>query len=141
MPGGATGWAVLSAVFAGLTAVLAKIGMRGVPVDLAVAIRTTIVLAIAWGIALARVPTTTIRTLSPTAWIFLALSGCATGASWLCYFRALSMGSLAQVAAIDKLGFVLAVLLGVAVLGERPGPTLWAGLACIAIGVLLATRG
>ncbi|MFM7322681.1 MAG: EamA family transporter [Armatimonadota bacterium] len=141
MPGGATGWALLSAGFAGLTALLAKLGMRGVPVDLAVAVRTTVVLALAWGVALARVPIGTMRMPPPAAWGFLVLSGLATGASWLCYFRALSMGNLARVAAIDKLGFVLAAVLGVVVLGERPSPTLWAGLVCIAAGVWLATRG
>ena len=141
MPGGATGWALLSALFAGLTALLAKLGMRGVPVDLAVAIRTTVVLALAWGVALARVPPGTARTLGPSAWVFLVLSGLATGASWLCYFRALSLGDLSRVAAIDKLGFVLAALLGVVFLAERPGPAVWAGLACIVAGVLLVAKG
>lgn len=137
----AAGWALLAAFFAGITAVLAKLGVRGVPSDLAMAIRTTVVLVLAWGLVALRGEIGDLRSLSPRASIFLVLSGIATGMSWIAYFRALTLGDVSRVAPIDKLGFVLAALLGFAVLGERPTWPLCAGIALIAAGVLLTLKG
>jgi transporter family protein len=102
-------WSLLSAVFAGATAVLAKIGVTGVDSNLATAIRTTVILVFAWAIALLTAKPSALADLSRRTWLFLALSGIATGLSWLCYFRALQLGPASRVAPIDKLsvGFVL----------------------------------
>src|SRR5262249_40635870 len=99
-------WALLSALFAGATAVLAKVGVAGVDSNLATAIRTTVVLVFAWAIALACAQPGAIAGLSRRTWLMLALSGLATGLSWLCYFRALQLGPASQVAPIDKLSVV-----------------------------------
>lgn len=115
---GWTSWALCSALFAGLTAVLAKAGVRDVDSNLATAIRTVIILALAWAIALAGRPQP-LSTIPARTWAFLALSGLATGASWLCYFRALQLGNASQVAPIDKLSVVVAMLLAAALLGEK----------------------
>ena len=103
-------WSLLSALFAGATAVLAKIGVTGVDSNLATAIRTTVILVFAWAIALVTARPGALATLGSRTWVFLALSGIATGFSWLCYFRALQLGPASQVAPIDKLSviFVLA---------------------------------
>ena len=121
------GWALLSAVFAALTAIFAKIGVEAVPPDLATFLRTLVVVAV---LALLLTLTGEWRPLDAVparAWIFLILSGLATGASWLCWFRALSMGEAGRVAPIDKLSVVLVAIFGAAFLGERPSPTAWAG--------------
>lgn len=141
MPTTASGWALLSALFAGLTALLAKVGIRGVEPNLATAVRTSVVLALAWGIVLARGEAAGLRALPGRTWCFLILSGLATGASWLCYFRALAMGDVSRVAPIDKLSFVLAAVLGIALLGEKPTWPLCAGIALIVAGVLLTLKG
>ena len=111
-------YALLSAVFAALTAIFAKIGIRDVDSDLATAVRTVVVLLLAWGIALARGATAGLSALTPRTWLFLVLSGLATGASWLCYFRALRLGPVTRVAPVDKLSVALSLLLAVAILGE-----------------------
>ncbi len=111
-------YALLSALFAALTAIFAKIGIRGVDSDLATAIRTVVILLLAWAIALARGATTGLSDLSGRTWVFLVLSGLATGASWLCYFRALQLGPVSQVAPVDKLSVALALILAVVFLGE-----------------------
>ena len=130
-------WALLSACFAALTAIFAKIGIRGVDSDLATLVRTCIIvlvlapfvwLAGKWSNPLAMPP----RTLA-----FLALSALATGASWVCYFRALQLGQASQVAPVDKLSVVLVAVFAYALLGERPGAREWAGIALVAGGVLL----
>src|SRR5437660_9463052 len=111
-------WAILSAVFAGLTAILAKIGVKDVDSNLATAIRTSVILVFAWLVAWISnrqpLPSLTTRT-----WIFLALSGLATGASWLCYFRALQLGDVSRVAPVDKLSVVVAMALAAVFLGEH----------------------
>jgi len=104
-------WALLSATFAGLTAILAKKGVEGVPTNLALAARVVVVLIFAVMIAVAT-KETRLSQLTTRNWIFLTLSGIATGASWLCYFRALQLGPVSKVAPIDKLSFVLAMVLG-----------------------------
>lgn len=104
-------YALLSAVFAALTAIFAKIGIKGVDSDLATAIRTVIILILAWGIALFKGSAENMGALSKTNWIFLILSGCATGLSWIFYFRALQVGKVSQVAPVDKLSVALAIVL------------------------------
>jgi len=133
------GWALLSAVFAGITAILAKKGVSDVPPNLAVAIRVVVVVIFASAIAIAT-KQTQVSAVSNRAWAFLIASGIATGLSWLCYFRALSLGPVARVAPIDKLSFVLAMVLGFVILKEKVTPTLVSGAALIVAGVLLTLR-
>lgn len=135
-------WALLSAIFAALTAILAKVGVAGVDPDLATFVRT---LVVAGALALLLAATGKLsggESISRRAMTFLALSGLATGASWLCYFRALSIGQAAQVAPVDKLSVVLVAVLGATLLGERLTGYGWVGVALITAGVvLLAWRG
>lgn len=130
-------WALLSAGFAALTAIFAKVGVAGVSPDVATFFRTGVVLA-----ALALLLTVTGQwvwpaTATPLTWVFLTLSGLATGASWLCYFRALQIGDASLVAPIDKLSVVMVALFAVAFLGERLSLTNWAGIAMMGGGVVL----
>jgi bacterial/archaeal transporter family protein len=111
-------WSLLSALFAGATAVLAKVGVAGVNSNLATAIRTTVVLVFAWSIALATARTTDLSALSRRTWVFLVLSGVATGLSWLCYFRALQLGEASQVAPIDKLSVIFVLIFAALFLQE-----------------------
>lgn len=111
-------YALLSALFAALTAIFAKIGIKGVDTDLATAIRTVIILILAWAIVLFKSTHGGISSLTKTNWTFLILSGCATGLSWICYFRALQLGKVSQVAPVDKLSVALAIALSVMFLGE-----------------------
>lgn len=111
-------WALLSALFAGLTAVLAKAGVAGIDSNLATAIRTVVILIFAWSIALYRGLDTLAKATTRT-WLFLILSGLATGASWLCYFRALQLGEASSVAPIDKLSVVIAMGMAALFLGEH----------------------
>lgn len=130
-------WAILSAVFAGVTAVLAKQGVENVNSHLATAIRTTVVFLFTWGIAAATVPVQVITELSRRNWLFLSLSGIATGLSWLCYFRALQLGEVSRVAPIDKLSVVFAIVLSILFLRERFTLVQWAGAGLIVAGVIL----
>jgi transporter family protein len=135
-------WAVLSAVFAALTAIFAKVGVEGINSDLATLIRTAIVLVALALILLATGQFSHPGPVSSRSWLFLLLSGLGTGASWLCYFRALKLGPATLVAPIDKLSVVLVALFGVAFLGERPSLYGWIGIALIATGaVLIAAKG
>jgi bacterial/archaeal transporter family protein len=135
-------WAVLSAVFAALTAIFAKVGVEGINSDLATLIRTAIVLITLSLILFATGQLTSPGAVSPKSWLFLVLSALGTGASWLCYFRALKLGPATLVAPIDKLSVVLVALFGVVFLGERPSPQGWIGIALIAGGaVLIAFKG
>ena len=131
------GWALLSAVFAAATAILAKIGISGIDSNLATAIRTTVVLVFTWAIAIALDQHGAITTISRRSWLFLALSGLATGLSWLCYFRALQMGPASSVAPIDKLSVVLVIGLAWLFLGEHIGLMKAAGGGLIATGAIL----
>jgi len=115
-------WALLSALFAGLTAILAKIGVTGIDSNLATAIRTTVVLAFAWGVTLTTTPLVALTELSRRTWLFLTLSGLATGLSWLCYFHALQLGPASKVAPIDKLSVVFVLVFSATFLGE---PLTW----------------
>ncbi len=112
-------WALLSALFAGLTAILAKMGVSGVDANLAMAVRTSVVLVFAWGVALATGPANAMGGFSRRTWLFLVLSGLATGLSWLCYFRALKLGEASKVAPIDKLSVVFVLLFAAMFLGEQ----------------------
>ena len=135
-------WAVLSALFAALTAIFAKVGVEGINSDLATLIRTVIVLITLSLILLASGQLTNPGPISLKSWIFLILSALCTGASWLCYFRALKLGPATLVAPIDKLSVVLVAVFGVIFLGERPSPYGWVGIALIAAGaVLIAAKG
>jgi len=111
-------YALLSAVFASLTAIFAKVGIKGVDTDLATAIRTVVILILAWSIALFRGGTSTIHTLSKQNLLFLVLSGFATGLSWIFYFKALQLGNVSQVAPIDKLSVALTIVLAFIFLKE-----------------------
>jgi len=134
-------WAVLSAIFAALTAIFAKVGVENVSSDLATFIRTVVVI-VTLGFLLAvtgqfQAP----GTISGRSYLFLVLSGLGTGASWLCYFRALKLGEAAKVAPIDKLSVVLVALFGVVFLGEKLTLPNWLGVALVAAGaVLIAYR-
>src|ERR1700742_228102 len=120
-------WAVLSALFAAATALLAKAGVSHVDPNLATAIRTTVVVVFAWAIAIALGGHRGIATVDKRSWMLLCLSGLATGLSWICYFRALSLGEASKVAPIDKLSVVLVILLAWPILGERLTPAKTAG--------------
>jgi bacterial/archaeal transporter family protein len=134
-------WAVLSAVFAALTAIFAKIGVENVNSDLATFIRTIVVVAVLGLIVLATRQFQNPAEISGRTYLFLALSGLGTGASWLCYFRALKLGNAAQVAPIDKLSVVLVAIFGVLLLGEKLSAVNWLGVLLVAGGaILVATR-
>ncbi len=130
-------WALMSAAFAALTAIFAKIGVASVNSDFATFIRTVIIVAVLGAILAATGQFEPPGSISPRTYVFLTLSGLATGASWLCYFRALKLGQAAQVAPIDKLSTVLVAFFGVFFLGERLSAANWAGVALIASGALL----
>jgi bacterial/archaeal transporter family protein len=130
-------WAVLSAVFAALTAIFAKIGVEDINSDLATLIRTVIVLISLALILFATGKLTQMGPIPAKSWLFLLLSGLGTGASWLCYFRALKLGPATLVAPIDKLSVVLVALFGVVFLGERPSLQGWLGIALIAAGAVI----
>jgi transporter family protein len=112
-------WSLLSAVFAAATAILAKIGVAGVDANLATAVRTSVVVLFTWLLAYATRQAGGFQQLSHKAWLFLALSGLATGLSWLCYFHALQVGPASRVAPVDKLSVVLVILFAALILGER----------------------
>ncbi|OQX07430.1 MAG: transporter [Thiothrix lacustris] len=130
-------WALLSAVFAALTAIFAKIGLAGVDSDLATLIRTAIIIMVLSVFVYFTGKWSNPFTLSPKTWLFLTLSGLATGASWVCYFRALKIGEASKVALVDKLSLVLVAVFAVIFLGERPSLREWGGISMIAGGVLL----
>ncbi len=130
-------WAVLSAIFAAFTAIFAKIGIRGVDSDLATLIRTVIIAFVLSGFIWFTGKWNNPFKLSAKTWIFLSLSAFATGASWVCYFRALQIGDASKVAPVDKLSLVLVAIFAVVFLGERPAIKDWFGIFMIAGGVLL----
>lgn len=130
-------FAVLSSVFAALTAILAKVGVEGVDSNLATAIRTVVVLAMAWGMVFITNTQGGITVISAKSWWFLILSGLATGASWLCYFRALQTGPVSGVVPIDKLSVILTIILGIVFLHEQFTWRTGVGCGLIAAGTLL----
>ncbi|MCX7301843.1 MAG: EamA family transporter [Rhodobacterales bacterium] len=134
-------WALLSAVFAALTAVLAKVGVSGINSNFATLIRTAVVLVSLAAIVKVFGQGQPLSTISTRTWVFLALSGLATGASWLCYFRALQLGQASQVAPIDKLSVVFVALLSATFLGESLSVVGWAGIVMIAGGAIMVALG
>lgn len=133
-------WALLSAVFAALTAIFAKVGIENVNSDFATLIRTVVILLVLAAIVVATGQAQALGSISGKTYTFLILSGLATGASWLCYFRALKLGNAAQVAPIDKLSVVLVAVFAVVFLGERLAPANWLGVALIAVGAVLVAQ-
>jgi len=132
-------WALSSAVFAGLTAIFAKVGVEGIPPDVATLVRTVIVLLLLGAVVIATRQYQQLAQLSSRTYAFLTLSGFATGASWLCYFRALHSGDAARVAPLDKLSVVLVALFGVGFLGEKLSAVNWLGILMIAAGAWFVT--
>lgn len=130
-------WALLSAAFAALTAIFAKVGVAGVGSDFATLIRTLVILAVVAGIVAATGQWQPPGQVGARTWLFLTLSGLATGASWLCYFRALKLGEASRVAPLDKLSVVLVAVFGAAFLGERLAAVNWLGVGLIAGGAVL----
>lgn len=134
-------WALLSAAFAALTAIFGKVGVEAINSDFATLIRTAVILAVTAGIVAATGAWQPLSSVASRSWIFLTLSALATGASWLCYYRALKLGPAAQVAPIDKLSIVLVAIFATLFLGEKLTGRNWAGVALIAVGaVLVATK-
>lgn len=129
-------WAVLSAIFAAATAILAKVGVQNINSDFATFIRTIVVLLALGGILLTTGQAQRLNSISPRTYLFLTLSGLATGASWICYFRALKMGNASLVAPIDKLSVVLVAILGALLLHEKLLLRNWIGVVLIAIGAI-----
>ena len=130
-------WSLLSALFAGLTAIFAKVGVEKIDSNVATAIRTTVVLLISWGIAAFTTKTNPLTAIDRTTWTFLLLSGIATGLSWLCYFRALQLSEVSKVAPIDKLSVVIAVVLSIFIFGEKVNLREGFGIGLIVTGALL----
>lgn len=130
-------WAVLSACFAALTAILAKIGIRGVDADFATLVRTIFIVVVLAAFVGWAGKWSDPRALPGKTLTFLGLSALATGASWVCYFRALQMGDASRVAPVDKFSVVLVAVFAVVFLGERPAARDWLGIALVAAGVLL----
>lgn len=130
-------WAMLSAAFAALTAIFAKVGVENVGSDFATFIRTIVILLVVAVLLMATGQWQSPSSVSGRTYFFLALSGMATGASWLCYFRALKLGDAARVAPIDKLSVVLVAIFGVLLLGEKLSGANWLGVAMIGAGAIL----
>jgi transporter family protein len=135
-------WALLSAAFAALTAIFAKVGVENVNSDFATFVRTVVILLALGTILVGTGQWQPLGSVSGRSYLFLALSGLATGGSWLCYFRALKLGDAARVAPIDKLSVVLVAVFAAAFLGEKLSPPNWLGVAFIAVGtILVAYKG
>jgi transporter family protein len=134
-------WALLSAVFAALTAIFAKVGVENVNADFATFVRTIVILLALAGIVYATGQFQSPGAISSKSYAFLVLSGLATGASWVCYFRALKLGNAGQVAPIDKLSVVLVAVFAFLFLGERLSGTSWLGVVLIGAGALLVALG
>ncbi len=130
-------FALLSALFAALTSILAKVGIEGVNSNLATALRTLVVLAMAWGMVFITGSQGKISEISGKSWLFLILSGLATGASWLCYYRALQMGEASRVVPVDKLSVVITLVLAFVFLHERFTVKSFLGCVLIGAGTLL----
>jgi bacterial/archaeal transporter family protein len=130
-------WAIMSAVFAALTAIFAKVGIQGIDSDFATLVRTSVVIVVLCAFVMLTGKWSNPFSLSSKTWLFLTLSGLATGASWVCYFRALQAGDASKVAPVDKLSLVLVAVFAFVFLGERPSLREWTGIAMVAGGVLV----
>ena len=137
LPSGWLLWALLSACFAALTAIFAKVGIRGVDSDFATLLRTVFILGVLAPFVWLTGKWTNPLSLSAKTVLFLALSALATGASWVCYFRALQLGEASKVAPVDKFSLVLVAVFAFVFLGERPSGSDWLGIALVAAGVLV----
>ena len=133
-------YALLSALFASLTAIFAKVGVRNVDSDLATAIRTVVVLVLAWGITFSKGSTSTLSTLTQKNILFLVLSGIATGLSWIFYFKAIQLGNVSQVAPVDKLSVALTVILSMIFLHEAVTIKTAVGVLLILAGVFVVIK-
>ena len=133
-------WALWSAIFAALTAIFAKLGLEGVDSDLATLVRTAVIILVLAGFVYATGKWSNPLALSPHTWLFLVLSGLATGASWVCYFRALKIGDASKVAPVDKLSVVVAVVLAATFLHEKLNVSSIAGVVLIVLGSVLLAR-
>ncbi len=130
-------FAVLSSIFAALTSILAKVGIEGVNSNLATAVRTVVVLIMAWGMVFLTGGQSGLSSIGKKSWIFLILSGLATGASWLCYYKALQMGDASKVVPIDKMSVVITLILAFVFLHESVTPKTVLGCVLIGVGTLL----
>ncbi len=130
-------YALLSALFAALTAIFAKIGIKDIDSNLATAIRTTVILLLTWGIVMFTESFSSVRNITRTSWIFLILSGLATGLSWLFYFKALQTGDVSRVMPVDKLSVVITILLAFFILKEPLTPKVIAGALLITAGSIV----
>jgi bacterial/archaeal transporter family protein len=130
-------WAALSAGFAALTAIFAKVGVQGVDSDLATLVRTVVILVVLSAFIAYAGKWSNPLALPSKTWLFLGLSGLATGASWVCYFRALQLGDASKVAPVDKFSLVLVAIFAFVFLGERPSTQDWLGIGLVACGVLV----
>ncbi|HUW76036.1 MAG TPA: EamA family transporter [Gallionella sp.] len=130
-------WAILSAVFAAMTAIFAKIGLEGINSDFATLIRTFVILLVLSGFVFYTGKWSDPFALNPKTWLFLTLSGLATGASWVCYFRALQLGEASKVAPVDKFSLVLVAVFAVIFLNERPSIRDWLGILMVTAGVVI----
>jgi bacterial/archaeal transporter family protein len=130
-------WALLSAVFAALTAIFARVGIENVNSDFATFVRTIVILGAAAAVVTITGSWQSPGAISSRSWTFLVLSGLATGFSWICYFRALKLGNAAQVAPIDKLSVVMVAVIAALFLGEKLSPVNWVGVALIGVGAVL----
>lgn len=130
-------WAMLSAIFAALTAIFAKIGIQGIDSDLATLVRTLVVVVVLAVFVCATGKWSDPLLFSTKTWLFLVLSSLATGASWVCYFRALQIGEASKVAPVDKLSLVLVAIFAFTFLGERPSVREWLGILLVSLGVLI----
>jgi transporter family protein len=133
-------WALLSAAFAALTAIFAKVGIENINSDFATFIRTVVIFVVLAIMLTLLGEWQSPAEISAKTWTFLVLSGLATGASWLCYFRALKIGDAARVAPVDKLSVVMVAIFAAIFLGERPSLVNWAGIALIFVGVVLVAQ-
>lgn len=130
-------YALLSALFAALTAIFAKIGVKNIDSNLATAVRTSVILLITWGIVLFSGRISQIKVIPKYTWLFLILSGIATGLSWLCYFKAIQLGDVSRVAPVDKLSVVFTLILAALILGESMTPRVIAGTLLITAGAII----
>lgn len=130
-------WAAMSAFFAALTAIFAKIGLQGVDSDFATLIRTAVIIVVLTAFVFATGKWSNPWALQNKTWLFLTLSGLATGASWVCYFRALKIGDASKVAPVDKFSLVLVAIFAYVFLGERPGAREWFGILMVGAGVVV----
>lgn len=130
-------WALLSAVFAALTAIFAKVGLAGIDSDYATLVRTAVILAVLGMLVYVTGKWRSLSTIPARSGVFLVLSGLATGASWVCYFRALKLGDASKVAPVDKLSVVLVAIFATAFLAERPSVREWFGIGLVGVGVVV----